>query len=69
MIKVFKTNIDEKKNADWIVGKLMDKYLGFRITVDTDDCDNVLRVEGSRFNTKDIIIFVRNLGFHCEELV
>jgi hypothetical protein len=69
MIKIFKTNISDRNNADRVIRMLEDDYPEFMITIDTEDCDNVLRVEGNRmFSAEDIIDIIMVIGFTVEEM-
>jgi len=68
MIAVFKTNILNKDNAEEVIKALLKNYQNFIITVDLEDCDKVLRVEGSQFEKTDVLNIVIGLGFHCEEM-
>lgn len=69
MIVVFATNISNKDTAREVIETLLEKYSNFIFSIDVEDCDNVLRVEGSFFKRTDIIAFVQALGFDCEELL
>lgn len=45
MIKVFKTDIDSLTHADLIKNSLLTKFPGFKIDIDLEDSDRILRVE------------------------
>ncbi|SEH93970.1 hypothetical protein SAMN02927937_02264 [Paenimyroides aquimaris] len=69
MIKVFKTNVNHPTDSDYLLEKvLMEKYPGFKINFDLEDCDNILRMEGSDFSTNDVVVLLDSCGFLCEEL-
>lgn len=68
MIKIFSTNIDSKKKADLTIAKLLCVYPKFKITIDIEDSDNILRVEGENFNANEIQQIIAKLGFKCQEL-
>ncbi|MEK6494393.1 hypothetical protein [Myroides odoratimimus] len=69
MIKVFKTNISDRKSADRVIMMLEDGYPEFMITIDTEDCDNVLRVQGhSMFSAEGIMDSILIMGFVVEEM-
>lgn len=69
MIKVFKTNISDRKRADQVISMLKDGYPEFMITIDTEDCDNVLRVQGLHmFSAEDIMDNILVMGFVVEEM-
>lgn len=69
MIKVFKTNVNHPTDSHYLLEKvLMEKYPGFKINFDLEDCDNILRMEGSDFSTNDVVVLLDSCGFLCEEL-
>lgn len=68
MIAVFKTNVGYKIDYELVLQELNKKYLGRKITVDLEDCDKILRVEGDVFIPNDIQMIVINMGYQCEEL-
>lgn len=69
MIKVFKTNVNHSVDSDYILEKvLIQKYPDFKINFDLEDCDNILRIEGSDFSTNDVVVLLDSCGFLCEEL-
>lgn len=69
MISIFKTDVASKKQKLKVIGYLVTEYPGHRITIDLDDCDKVLRVEGNTFEEKDIITHVNEQGFACMMLL
>ena len=69
MIRIFKTNVNHPADSDHLLEKvLMQKYPGFKINFDLEDCDNILRMEGSDFSTNDVVVLLDSCGFLCEEL-
>lgn len=44
-IEVFKTDINEKSEANSIVDEIRRNLPGSDPSIDTEDCDNVLRIE------------------------
>ena len=68
MIKVFKTNVWRQWDADYVIAMLQAMYAGYRITIDLDDCDKVLRVEGAMFRPEDIIRELEKMMFLCAEM-
>lgn len=68
MIMVFKTDVPGKTSADYVINNLLKEYPGSIISFDLDDCDKVLRIEGTAFKMEDIINRLQRLGFSCEEL-
>jgi hypothetical protein len=69
MIEVFKTNIQNKKQAQQILHSLESVLAGARINVDLQDCDKILRVEGIHETlVQSIISRVHAMGIDCEIL-
>lgn len=68
MIEVFKTNIEERSQAEWLIASLLDHFPGHRINVDLHDCDKVLRIEGGSFVPARIMTLVKEHGFMCSVL-
>ncbi len=68
MVKVFKTDIDTPNKARLIIDQLLQLHPAGRITIDLEDCDNVLRVETKQATNSDIINVVHKKGFECEIL-
>ena len=68
MIEVFKTNIEERSQAERLIALLLDHFPGHRINVDLHDCDKVLRIEGCNFVPARIMTLVNEHGFMCSVL-
>ena len=68
MIEVFKTNIEERSQAEKLIALLLDHFPGHRINVDLHDCDKVLRIEGCNFLSARIMTLVNENGFMCSML-
>jgi hypothetical protein len=56
MIEVFKTNVEEAKDAGTIVQLLLQQFPGSRINFDLQDCDKILRVEGKDFSADKVMV-------------
>jgi hypothetical protein len=69
MIEVFKTNINKVRQSKNMIKKLLAHYPASHVNIDTDDCDNVLRVEGEDICPNKIIKLVIANGFYCEILL
>jgi hypothetical protein len=69
MIEVFKTDISKKKVARTLIKSLSGQYPDFKINIDFDDCDKVLRIEsGQLFDADQIMRFVRGQNIGIELL-
>ena len=68
MIEVFKTNVQKDFQAQIIVAFLNQQFPGSRINFDLDDCDRILRIEGSTFCPLKVMDLMEQKGFHCAVL-
>ena len=67
MVEVFKTNVQEHM-AIALLGALSAAFPHCRINFDLEDCDRILRVEGSNICNETIIQLLNAHEFHCEVL-
>ncbi|MDN5202704.1 hypothetical protein QQ008_15045 [Fulvivirgaceae bacterium BMA10] len=66
---IFKTDISTKKKAKTLKPVFSSHPIITDWSIDTEDIDNVLRVEASEnLNENDIITLIKTNGFHCEVL-
>ena len=69
MIEVFKTNVQNKAQAERVIKFLREDFSGANINFDLQDCDKILRMDGiERSYIQTIIADLNNLGFTCEIL-
>lgn len=68
MVEVFKTNVEERVQAEKLVALLQDHLPGGRINFDLQDCDRILRIEKTHIVTEKIIQFMHTQGYFCEVL-
>ncbi len=69
MIEVFKTNVQYQKDAVQIVATLTQQFNNAKINFDMEDCDKILRIEGTNKTKNDYIMkYLRQLGYNCEIL-
>ena len=68
MVKVFKTNVRNNRQATPIIQKLAKEFPGHKINFDLFDFDGVLRVQGNYIRQKKIISIVTSLNYNCEIL-
>ena len=68
MIEVFKTNIIKRENAEGLIQKLSSDFPETRINFDLEDCDKILRIEGTQVHPEKVKDIVNNAGFVCEIL-
>jgi len=68
MVLVFKTNVQERELAQQLTQQLLSCFSECKITFDLDDCDKVLRVEGSTVDADKIVQELAYSGILCEPL-
>jgi hypothetical protein len=68
MVEVFKTNVDDKLNADNIIEELSKIFPSGIINFDLDDCDKILRVENENIIPQKVNEVLIAKGFRCEVL-
>lgn len=70
MVEVFKTNITKQKKAEQIIEKLQQKFSGYKINFDLEDCDNILRVENTigQIDHEVLVQIISDDGFYIEPL-
>jgi hypothetical protein len=68
IVEVFKTDIGIMAEAERITSLLLQRFPGSRASIDLEDCDKVLRVEGLDICPEKIIHLVQQNGFYCNVL-
>ncbi|PWT95525.1 MAG: hypothetical protein C5B52_17690 [Bacteroidetes bacterium] len=68
MVEVFKTNVEEKVQASFIITLLKGHFPEARINFDLTDCDRILRLEGDDLITYKVVHLVNEQGFYCTVL-
>jgi Neuraminidase (sialidase) len=68
MVEVFKTDIDQKIKADEIVNILSVHFPSYKINVDFEDCDRVLRIESDILDVDEVVSILRGRGVEIEAL-
>lgn len=69
MIRIFKTNVINSTDGNHLLENVLQlKYPHFKINFDLEDCDNILRIEGTDYESNEIIALMDTNGFLCEEL-
>ena len=64
-VEVFKTNVQERFQAERLVAVLLHQFPLYRINIDLHDCDKVLRVEGVDVPQHSIVRAVSERGYQC----
>jgi hypothetical protein len=68
MVEVFKTNVENKNQAEQILKALKKNFPRVKINFDLDDCDKILRVEGEDLSSGAIIELMKSNKFLCQLL-
>ncbi|HEX5025044.1 MAG TPA: hypothetical protein VFV68_07215 [Agriterribacter sp.] len=70
LIEVFKTNVQQKLEAERLKNALLDYFPSYRINFDLHDCDKILRVEShsGSIDNERIMEAVGDFGYVIEEL-
>jgi hypothetical protein len=68
MVEVFKTNIQQRRQAKLLLGILEKRFPLFRINFDLEDCDKILRIEGENIPQEKIAELVKENGYQCNVL-
>lgn len=66
MIEIFKTNIQQQKEADHVLHTLTGILPDARINFALDDHDRILRIDSVSIDADKIISVVTDLGFLCK---
>ena len=75
MVEVFITDIQNEVQAKRTSSSIQNENIDLKINFDVNETDllfpcghTILRIEGNKFNSDEIMETVRNQGFHCEIL-
>ena len=68
MVEVFKTNVGSISNAKLIIQKLAEEFPAHKINFDLDDCDKILRVQGSDISPEKITQLLISENYQCQAL-
>jgi len=68
MVEVFKTNVYGVEDAAMLIPRLAVHFPGSRITLDLEDCDKVLRIEGADVLPSRIITILNSMNYQCHVL-
>lgn len=67
-VEVFRTNVRRKRQARVLLNILAKQFPMFKINFDLEDCDKILRVEGSNVRQEKITKLVTENGYYCDVL-
>jgi hypothetical protein len=69
-IEVYKTDVDDRLKAETILDEIRRRFPGSDPSIDLDDCDKVLRIEGSLNGVDELKVreILRDQGYKMETL-
>lgn len=69
-IEIFKTNVNNKRNATYLMGEMRALFPNHKVSIDLDDRDKILRVENAKGEVRstEVIKLLNQRNFHCEIL-
>ncbi|MFY7840236.1 MAG: DinB family protein [Lacibacter sp.] len=62
-IDLFKTNINSRTEADTVINLLKQHYPSSKITIDLNDCDKILRIEGEQVQVRLVLTTLEQIGY------
>jgi hypothetical protein len=70
VVGIFRTNICTQQDKNTVIQAIRTRFNISDCTIDTEDCDHVLRVVNNQLSARedDIILFIRQMGFQCDIL-
>jgi len=68
MVEVFKTNVPTREVAENLIGLLQAKFPGHRVTFDLEDCDKIMRIDGTSICVQTIVGLLGDEGLMCQVL-
>ncbi|PWV49033.1 hypothetical protein C7475_106279 [Chitinophaga sp. S165] len=70
VIGIFRTNICTHQDKSFVITALLSHFNIISCTIDTEDCDKVMRVVNGTVAVAEheIMLFIRHLGFQCDKL-
>ncbi|WP_138475269.1 hypothetical protein [Dyadobacter bucti] len=70
MVEVFKTNVENQEQANFLIGHIQHTFVGYLASFDLEDCDNILRVKsGEGFvDVSALVHLLQRFGFFAEIL-
>jgi hypothetical protein len=69
MVEVFRTNVKEVTEADQIIKQLQSQSPLCSVNFDLEDCDCILRIEGTNIDMHSIKDMLLRMGYECEALM
>ncbi len=70
MIEIFKTNVGNRDQADWLIDRIQKTFAGYQVNFDLEDCDRILRAKNPAgpVIAGSLIYLLKEMGFDAEIL-
>lgn len=68
VVEIFKTNVQKEADKNYVTAVIQSQFPEYKINFDLEDCDKILRVEGTGLESKNIIDYVNCMGYICVKL-
>ena len=70
MVEVFKTNVEHRKDANYLLDQIHKRFAEYKANFDLDDCDRILRIVSSNGTIQITVLIdlVKRFGFYAEIL-
>ncbi len=70
MVEVFRTNVTDRDQADWIVGHIQHTFKHYTASFDLEDCDRILVVRSTSVDVQSaqVIDLLNSLDYQAEIL-
>ena len=65
VIMVFKTNVLKYRDAKKLLSYLLEQFPTHRVNFDLEDCDKILRIEGTQISCETIIYILNKNNYQC----
>ena len=67
-VEVFRTNVLTGTQAARLLRVMNERFPGYKVNFDLEDCDKVLRVEADDVRVNDVMGLLTERGFTCDVL-
>jgi len=69
MVEVFKTNVEQPEQSEFLIDQISSHVPDGKINFDLEDCDRILRIEAEHISNETIIGLLNKNGFQAEVLI
>ena len=65
VILVFKTNVSRYRDAKKLLTCLLEQFPTHRVNFDLEDCDKILRIEGTQISYEAVVTILNKNNYQC----